>query len=154
MLLNSFLSALSSAPATTSPLDLTSTSSSASLSLPSYAALDVPPPSSLTRNMESLLETLDLHKTEENNVAYHSRQIARERQKADAYMAKKREDNAARVAQGLNPLPEDDVSRLFKIPPEPGRLDTTLLLGQLDGYAKSLESVTAAGLVKLYAAKS
>lgn len=104
--------------------------------------------------MDALLETLDAARTEENNLAFHARQIARERARADAYVAKRKEENAARVAQGLSPLPEEDVARLFKIPADPPRLESTLLLGQVDEYAKSLESASAAAMVKLYAAQA
>lgn len=97
---------------------------------------------------------MDAFKTEENNLAYLSRQIGREKARAEQFMAKRREENAQRVAQGLVPLPEDDVSRMFKIPPEPSRLESTLLLGQMDAYAKTLEGTASASLVKMYAAKA
>ena len=100
--------------------------------------------------MEQIVEAVDNYRTEENNLSYLSRQIAREKAKAENYVAKRKEENQARVAQGLAPLPEEDVSRLFKIPPEPSRLESLLLLGQLDGYGKSLESVASTGLVKMY----
>jgi len=82
------------------------------------------------------------------------RQIAREKARADAYVAKRKEENAGRIAQGLAPLPEEDVSRLFKIPAEPSRLDSMLLLGKIDAYAKSLAETSSTGLVKMYAAKA
>ena len=58
-----------------------------------------------------------------------------------------------RIAQGLAPLPEDDVSRMFKIPPEPSRLESMLLLGRIDAYSKALEETASTGLVKMYAAR-
>ncbi|KAI0936563.1 hypothetical protein AcW1_000764 [Taiwanofungus camphoratus] len=129
-----------------------SATSSASL-VPSFSALNLGT-SSVTRNLEHIIEAVDSYKTEEGNLAYMQRQIAREKAKADAYVAKRKEENAARVAQGLAPLPEEDVSRLFKIPPEPSRLDSLLLLGKIDAYAKSLEETSSTGLVKMYAAKA
>ena len=69
-------------------------------------------------------------------------------------MLKRREENATRVAQGLPPLPEDDVSRLVKIPPEPSRLESVLLLGQVDAYAKGLADMASVGLVKMFAANA
>lgn len=109
--------------------------------------------SSVTKNLEQVIESLDAYKTEEGNIAYNQRQIAREKAKADAYVAKRKEDSAARVAQGLAPLPEEDVSRLFKIPPEPSRLESMLLLGRIDAYSKTLEETSSTGLVKMYAAR-
>ena len=103
---------------------------------------------------EVVVEALDAYKTEESNLAYHSRQIAREKAKVEAYVAKRKEDNAARAAQGLPPLPDEDVRRLFKIPPEPSRLESMLLLGQIDAYSKTLEGISGAGLIKMYGAKA
>lgn len=120
---------------------------------PSFSQLDLGG-ASLARSLEQLIDAVDASRTEENNLGYLARQIGRERARADAYVQKRREENAGRVAQGLVPLPEEDVSRLFKIPPEPSRLESTLLLGQVDAHAKALEGAAAMGLVKMYAAKS
>lgn len=120
---------------------------------PSYSVLDIGNVG-LTKNLEQVAEAIDNYRTEEGNVAYLSRQIAREKLRAETYVAKRKEENARRVAQGLNALPEEDVSRLFRIPPEPSRLESMLLLGQVDAYAKSLEGIAGAGLVKMYAAKA
>ena len=108
----------------------------------------------MTRNLEQIIDTVDAYRTEEGNLAYMSRQIAREKAKADSYVAKRKEENASRIAAGMAPLPEEDVSRLFKIPPEPSRLESMLLLGRIDAYGKSLEETASTGLVKMYAAKA
>lgn len=120
---------------------------------PSYSVLDIGN-TGLTKNLEQVAEAIDNYRTEEGNVAYLSRQIAREKLRAETYVVKRKEENARRVAQGLNALPEEDVSRLFRIPAEPSRLESMLLLGQVDAYAKSLESNAGTGLVKMYAAKA
>ncbi|KAI0375371.1 hypothetical protein BV20DRAFT_960495 [Pilatotrama ljubarskyi] len=119
---------------------------------PSYSRLNLGI-ANTPRNLELIVEALDNYKTEEGNLAYLHRQIAREKAKADAYVAKRKEENASRVAAGMAPLPEEDVSRLFKIPPEPSRLESMLLLGRIDAYGKSLEETASTGLVKMYAAK-
>ncbi|KAI0030645.1 hypothetical protein K488DRAFT_79515 [Vararia minispora EC-137] len=120
---------------------------------PSYSHLALGN-ATLSKNIENLLEALDAYKTEENNLAYHSRQIAREKTRAEQYIAKRKEENAQRVAQGLVPLPEEDIKRLFKIPPEPSRLESMLLLGQVDAYSKALESSSGTALVKMYGVKA
>ncbi|KAJ8502864.1 hypothetical protein ONZ45_g11365 [Pleurotus djamor] len=118
----------------------------------SYGVLDLGR-SGVTRHLEQIIETMDNYRTEEGNLAYLQRQIARERAKADSHLAKRQEENASRVAQGLAPLPEEDVNRLFRIPAEPSRLESMLLLGQVDAYAKSLGGTASTGLIKMYAAK-
>jgi translation initiation factor 3 subunit H len=146
-LLSSFISTLSQ------PADVASSDSVPSLepaALPSsYQALPLDP-TALSQPLAKLIDALDAYKTEENNLAYLSRQIAREKTKADALLQKRKEENTTRVAQGLQPLPEADIQRLVKIPPEPSRLESMLLIGQVDAYAKTLEGRASAGLVKMY----
>jgi translation initiation factor 3 subunit H len=117
---------------------------------PSFSMLDLGT-GGVTRNLEQIVEAVDHYRTEEGNLSYMSRQIARERAKADNYIAKRKEENLARVAQGLAPQPEEDVSRMFKIPAEPSRLESLLILGQIDAYGKSLGKTASTGLVKMYA---
>ncbi|RDX52072.1 hypothetical protein OH76DRAFT_1400989 [Lentinus brumalis] len=152
-LVSSFLGALAeAAPSPAAQANPALASSSAAIP-PSYTRLNLGT-ANMPRNLELITEALDNYKTEEGNLAYLQRQIARERVRADAYVAKRKEENASRVAAGLAPLPEEDVSRLFKIPPEPSRLDSMLLLGRIDAYGKSLEETASTGLVKMYAAKA
>ena len=151
-LLNSVLGTLTESHRSKLPHVLSSEATTSALS-PTYNTLNVGSVG-LTRNLEQLIEAVDNYKLEESNLAYLSRQIAREKLKADQYVAKRKEESATRVAQGLAPLPEENVSRLFKIPPEPSRLESLLLLGQIDGFAKSLGSASTTGLVTMYAAKA
>jgi translation initiation factor 3 subunit H len=151
-LLGSFISTLSERRPTSLTQPLPSEVYHTSLS-PLYSTLHLGNPT-LTKNLENVVEAIDNYKTEEGNLAYHTRQIAREKARAEAYVAKRREESANRVAQGLAPLPEEDVSRLFKIPREPSRLDSMLLLGQVDAYAKTLEGTSGLSLVKMYAARA
>lgn len=116
---------------------------------PSFSVLDLGP-SGLLRSLEQVSEAIDNYRTEDGNVAYLTRQIGREKVRAEQYVAKRKEENAQRMLQGLSPLPEEDVSRMFKIPAEPSRLESMLLLGQLDGYANSLERLAGLALVKMY----
>ena len=152
-LLTAFLGTLTEIPALASAsLDLASVASSAALP-PSFATLNLGTEGT-ARNLEHIIEAVDNYKTEEGNLAYTQRQIAREKAKAEAYVAKRKEENAARAAQGLAPLPEEDGNRLFKIPPEPSRLESMLLLGRMEAYGRSLEETSGTGLVKMYAARA
>ena len=142
-------SSLASVPASASASASTSTAALP----PTFSTLDLNS-ASIARNLTQVLESLDDYKTEEGNLAYLQRQIAREKSRAESHIQKRREENALRASQGLPPLPEDDITRMFKIPPEPSRLESMLLLGQIDAYSKSLAEGTSAGLIKMYAANS
>lgn len=121
---------------------------------PHYTALDLHATDELHTNLEQIMEKLDEYKNEESNVAFMIRQIAREKARAESYATKRKEENATRVAQGLAPLPEEDISRLFKIPSEPSRLESLLLLGEVEELSRNLERESGETLVKSYAARS
>ncbi|KAI0067730.1 hypothetical protein BV25DRAFT_1896724 [Artomyces pyxidatus] len=151
-LLSAFINTLTEPHISTIPEPHPSDAFSSALP-PSYSTLDLGN-AALTSNLEHVIESMDQYKTEEGNLAYHLRQIAREKARADSYLTKRKEENASRVAQGLAPLPEEDISRMFKIPAEPSRLESMLILGQVDAYAKTLEGTSGTSLVKMYAAKA
>ncbi|KZT72742.1 hypothetical protein DAEQUDRAFT_684954 [Daedalea quercina L-15889] len=152
-LMGSFLQTLTEPSAPPVVGDHPSAATSTAALPPSFSTLNLGT-ASVSRNLEHIIEAVDAYKTEEGNLAYLHRQIAREKQKAEGYVTKRKEENAARVAQGLAPLPEEDVNRLFKIPPEPSRLESMLLLGRIDAYSKALAETSSTGLVKMYAAKT
>jgi translation initiation factor 3 subunit H len=151
-LLSSFLGTLTEPHLSPLP-DVPPSKATTSALPPSFSALNLGC-TGLTKNLEQLIEAVDNYKTEEGNLAYLSRQITREKARAELYVTKRKEENVTRIAQGLAPLPEENVSRLFKIPPEPSRLESMLLLGQMDGYSQSLAVTSSTGLVTMYAAKA
>ena len=91
---------------------------------------------STVQSLELVIEALDNYQTEEGKLAYLQRQTAREKAKADVAVIKREEADVTRIAAALAPLPEEDVSRQFKIPPEPSRLNSMLVLGRIDAYGK------------------
>ncbi|SNX81509.1 related to translation initiation factor eIF3 p40 subunit [Melanopsichium pennsylvanicum] len=158
-LLDAFLSSIStpSAPGPSivqpSTSDLLRNPPTAALT-PSYTSLNLALEPVLASSLESTLEIMDEHAAEAGNVGFQARQLAREKAKAEAYLARKKAEYAAREAQGLAPVPVEDVNRLFKIPAEPSRLEATLLLGQIDSSAKRLSETAALGIIQLNAAKT
>ncbi|KAL8824859.1 MAG: hypothetical protein Q9191_004775, partial [Dirinaria sp. TL-2023a] len=80
----------------------------------------------LLQTTESLLDTIETHHTELNNHQYYQRQLAREQAKITAWQQKRKAENASRALAKQAPLPEDEWQRLFKLPTEPGRLETLI----------------------------
>ncbi|CCO37455.1 Eukaryotic translation initiation factor 3 subunit H Short=eIF3h [Rhizoctonia solani AG-1 IB] len=142
-LLSSFLSNLSL------PTRLTSLSPSTFPSAPvepSFLQFDLNP----NAHLERLVDAADAVKAEESNLAYHARQHARERTRAEA---KRAEEDAQRTNQGLPPMTDEEFARMFRLPSEPSRLESMLLLGQLDAQAKSAAVASSAEMVKMYLAR-
>lgn len=106
----------------------------------------------LASALETTLEALDEHAAESGNVGYQARQLARERARAEAALARRVAENAQRATQGLAPLPVDE--KTMKVPNEPSRLESTLLLGQLDEKARRLAEICATASVQLHASRT
>lgn len=51
------------------------------------------------------------------------------------------------------PLPEDEWQRLFKLPQEPGRLDTLLNSRQIEQYARQVDGFAAGITGKMFAVR-
>ena len=108
----------------------------------------------LVSTLESTLDAAEAYASESGNVGYQARQIAREKARADAFLTRRKAENATRESAGLAPLPLDEVNKLFKIPAEPNRLESLLLLNQLDSAAQRLTETATIGTVQLNAART
>ena len=116
---------------------------------PTYMDLNLALEPVLTSGIETTLDALEGYAAEAGNVGYQARQITREKARADAYVARRRAENETRVAAGLQPQEVEDVHKLFKIPAEPNRLESMLLLHQLNAASASLGESAAVGAVQL-----
>lgn len=116
---------------------------------PNYMDLNLALEPVLMSSIETTFDTLENYASEAGNVGYQTRQIAREKSRADAYVARRRAENETRVSAGLQPLEIEDVSKHFKIPAEPNRLESMLLLHQLNSASERLGKTAAVGAVQL-----
>lgn len=121
---------------------------------PSFPDLTLALEPVLVSTAESTLDVAEAYAAEAGNVGYQARQITREKAKAEAFVTRRKAENATREAAGLAPLPLDDVARQFKIPTEPSRLDSLLLLNQLDAAARRVVDTASVGVVQLEAART
>ena len=121
---------------------------------PNFDALDLSIDPFLEKTADNLLESIETHYTELNNHQYHQRQVAREQAKITAWQQKRRAENAVRAAAKQPPLPEDEWTRLFKLPQEPSRLDTLVNSKQIEQYARQIDGYTASVSAKMFAVKN
>lgn len=142
-LIQAFLSTLSTPSAPSSSL------TSPRVPLPkSFAPLLNPLPTSLPSTLSSTLDAMTLHSHEANNLAFLSRQIAREKSKHEQAVAARAEENDKRSKQGLAELPPVIEPRTNT--KEPQRIDLLCLLGSVEGLAKSMGAEAGKGLVRCY----
>jgi translation initiation factor 3 subunit H len=146
------LSALFASLAAPPPSTLTTSLRNPSLAtLPSsFLPLQNTTPTALPSSLGTTLSALNILSQEANNLAYQSRQIAREKARHDAAVQARVEENEQRKRQGLQPLPDVAEPRAGKLA-EPSRLELLACLGAVDAAAKGLAAEAGKGLAKAYA---
>jgi len=120
---------------------------------PNFDSLDLSIDPFLEKTCDLLLESIENHHTELNNHQYYQRSLAREQAKITAWQQKRKAENAARAASKQPPLPEDEWTRLFKLPQEPSRLETLLNSRQVEQYARQVDGFAASVSSKMFAVK-
>lgn len=146
-LVNAFISTLNTpSPSETSAPSLTNPSVPLP---PSFAPLINPLPGSLTAYLQNTLDALTLHSHEANNIAFLTRQIAREKTKHEQAIRDREEENARRRKMGLSEFPSipQEIRGGTK---EPSRLEMVCLGGTVEGIAKGMAAEAGKGLVRAY----
>lgn len=123
--------------ASTYPAAITTTDTDTSLfSLDDY----------LGRHIEYLQDCVDEYGQEQWRWQGWHRSLCKESQKLQSIVSKKKHENAARVQQGLDPLyTEEELSSVSSpaltkiLAQEPSRLETLLILNQMETYCEQLE---------------
>ncbi|KAI9819009.1 MAG: hypothetical protein M1826_001224 [Phylliscum demangeonii] len=121
---------------------------------PNLDALDLSIDPYLEKTCDLLLDGIETHYTELNNQQYYQRQLGREQAKIAQWQLKRKAENAARAAAKQTALPEDEWSRLFKLPQEPSRLETLLNSRQIEQYARQVDGFAATVSSKIFAVRA
>lgn len=115
---------------------------------PDLERLDLGGSAYLTKTMARLIEGVDDVLSEAQKVSLYHRNLARQQQHMAQWLAKRRQENAARRAAGEEPLPEEDPA--FKPVPEPPVLEQYLVVSQLAAGCERAAAACQAGMSKLY----
>ncbi|KAI9836125.1 MAG: hypothetical protein M1837_003459 [Sclerophora amabilis] len=121
---------------------------------PNLDSLDLSIDPFLEKTCDLLLDSIETHYVELGNHQYYQRQLGREQAKITAWQTKRKGENAARAAAKQTPLPEDEWTRLFKLPQEPSRLEGLLNSRQVEQYARQVDGFSASISSKMFAARS
>lgn len=116
---------------------------------PDLERLDLAGGAYLGKTVSALIEGVDDILAEQTKISGYHRAVARQQQHMAQWLAKRRQENAARRAAGEEALPEEDPSA-FKPIPEPPVLDQYLAVGQLAAGCERAAAACGAGIGKLY----
>jgi translation initiation factor 3 subunit H len=120
-----------------------------------YDRLQLSTSSLMERNMEFLIECMDDLSVEQQKLQFHYRSLSRQQAQQQAWLQKRRAENATRRAAGEEPLPEEDPANpIFKPLPEPSRLESFLITNQISNYCSQINGVAGQSFNRLYLMKA
>ncbi|GAV58957.1 JAB domain-containing protein [Cephalotus follicularis] len=106
-------------------------------------------------NMEFLMDCMEDLTMEQQKFQYYYRSLSRQQSQQQAWLQKRRAENNARKAAGEEPLPEEDPSNpVFKLIPEPSRLESFLISNRIANYCNQINGVAGQSFSRLYLMKA
>uniref|UniRef100_A0A9L0R744 Eukaryotic translation initiation factor 3 subunit H n=1 Tax=Equus caballus TaxID=9796 RepID=A0A9L0R744_HORSE len=108
----------------------------------------------LGKNLQLLMDRVD--EMSQDIVKYNTymRNTSKQQQQKHQYQQRRQQENMQRQSRGEPPLPEEDLSKLFKPPQPPARMDSLLIAGQINTYCQNIKEFTAQNLGKLFMAQA
>ena len=93
--------------------------------------LDLGTATTLETQMRSMMDSVDELNQESIKFNKHQNLVLKQFQEKTRFVQKRQLENQARQARGEDPLPEEDMSKVFKNVPAPSRLNPLILSGTI-----------------------
>ncbi|KAG9478629.1 hypothetical protein GDO78_012338 [Eleutherodactylus coqui] len=108
----------------------------------------------LEKSLQLLMDRVD--EMSQDIVKYNTylRNASKQQQQKHQYIQRRQQENIQRQSRGEPSLPEEDVSKLFKPPVPPPRMDSLLISGQINTYIQNIKEFTSQNLGKLFMAEA
>ncbi|XP_065669947.1 eukaryotic translation initiation factor 3 subunit H [Hydra vulgaris] len=108
----------------------------------------------LEKNVHLLIEGADELCQDSQKLHNFQRNVARQQQQIDAYKQRRAQENDLRKQRGEQPLPDEDLNKLFRPLQPPQRLDNLLATAQIATCCDQLNDYAAQSFSKLFLAES
>ncbi|MCI4392133.1 hypothetical protein PGIGA_G00142430 [Pangasianodon gigas] len=106
------------------------------------------------KSLQMLMDRVDDMCQDISKYNNFSRSLSKQQQQKHQYVQRRQQENAQRQSRGEPPLPEEDLSKLFKPPQPPPRMDSLLIAGQINTYCQTVKEFTSQNLGKLFMAEA
>ncbi|KAL7830503.1 hypothetical protein SRHO_G00316300 [Serrasalmus rhombeus] len=110
--------------------------------------------SHLEKCLQMLMDRVDEMSQDIVKYNNYSRSLSKQQQQKHQYVQRRQQENAQRQSRGEPPLPEEDLTKLFKPPQAPPRMDSLLIAGQINTYCQTVKEFTSQNLGKLFMAEA
>uniref|UniRef100_A0A8C2FQS4 Eukaryotic translation initiation factor 3, subunit H, b n=1 Tax=Cyprinus carpio TaxID=7962 RepID=A0A8C2FQS4_CYPCA len=108
----------------------------------------------LEKSLQMLMDRVDDMSQDIVKYNNYCRSLSKQQQQKHQYIQRRQQENAQRQSRGEPPLPEEDLSKMFKPPQPPPRMDTLLIASQLNTYCQTIKEFTSQNLGKLFMAEA
>lgn len=112
--------------------------------------LDLGTATTLETQLRSMMDSVDELNQESIKFNKHQNLMLKQFQEKTRFVQKRQLENQARTARGEDPLPEEDMSKLFKNVPAPSRLNPLILSGTINFTADEVSEFCSQSLAKLF----
>lgn len=117
-----------------------------------FSFLDLATGNFLEKNIKSLIENVDELSAETNKYLNYQKLLQRQNHLKQQHLQKREAENAARVARGELPLPEEDLTKLFKPLTPLSRVETLLISNQIKNYCQQINEFAAQSFSTMFVA--
>jgi len=112
--------------------------------------LDLGTATTLETQIRSMMDSVDELNQESIKFNKHQNLVLKQFQEKTRFIQKRQLENQARLARGEDPLPEEDIGKVFKNVPAPSRLNPLILSGTIAYTADEVSEFCSQSLAKLF----
>merc|ERR1719436_2200308 len=112
--------------------------------------LDLGTATTLETQIRSMMDSVDELNQESIKFNKHQNLMLKQFQEKTRFVQKRQLENQARQARGEDPLPEEDMSKVFKNVPAPSRLNPLILSGTIAYTSDEVSEFCSQSLAKLF----
>lgn len=109
---------------------------------------------SLERQLKLTMHAVDELTQESVKFVQYQRAVGKQQYNKATTTQRRNAENVQRKSRGEDPLPEEDLSKLFKPIPQPPRIDAALAAGQVKAFCENVNTFTTQSLGRIFMAQA
>lgn len=112
--------------------------------------LDLGTSGTLETQLRVMMDAVDELNQESIKFNKHQNVVLKQYQEKTRWVQKRQQENQARAARGEDPLPDEDINKVFKPLPAPSRLNPLILSGTIANTSEEVSEFCSQSMAKLF----
>jgi len=112
--------------------------------------LDLGTSGTLETQLRVMMDAVDELNQESIKFNKHQNVVLKQYQDKTRWVQKRQQENQARAARGEDPLPDEDINKVFKPLPAPSRLNPLILSGTISNTSEEVSEFCSQSMAKLF----